>query len=78
MKVVLYARVSSEAQDVSLSISAQLKALREYAERNGHNIVHEFLDEAETGRSITKRPAFREMIALAKSRDFSARPISSS
>ena len=69
MNVVLYARVSSEAQDVSLSISAQLKALREYAERNGHVIVREFVDEAETGRSITKRPAFREMIALANSRE---------
>ncbi len=67
MRVVLYARVSSEAQDVSLSISAQLKALREYAERNGHVIVREFIDEAETGRSISKRPAFREMVSLAKS-----------
>jgi site-specific DNA recombinase len=67
MKVALYARVSSEAQDVSLSISAQLKALREYAERNGHVIVREFVDEAESGRSISKRPAFREMVSLAKS-----------
>jgi len=66
MKTVLYARVSSEAQDVSLSISAQLKALREYAERNGHMIVREFVDEAETGRSITNRPAFREMISFAR------------
>jgi site-specific DNA recombinase len=46
MKVALYARVSSEKQDVDLSISAQLKALREYAERNGHVIVREFVDEA--------------------------------
>ena len=67
MKVVLYARVSSEAQDVSLSIGAQLKALRDYAERNGHVIVREFIDEAESGRSIAKRPAFKEMISLAKS-----------
>jgi DNA invertase Pin-like site-specific DNA recombinase len=67
MRVVLYARVSSEAQDVVLSISAQLKALREYAERNGHIIVREFVDEAESGRSISHRPAFREMVSLAKS-----------
>jgi len=67
MRVALYARVSSEAQDVSLSISAQLKALREYADRSGHVIVREFIDEAETGRSILKRPAFREMVSLAKS-----------
>ncbi len=64
MNVVLYARVSSEAQDVSLSISAQLKALREYAERNGHVIVRQFIDEAESGRSIAKRTAFREMVGM--------------
>ena len=66
MKVVLYARVSSEAQDVTLSIGAQLKALRDYAQRNGHIIVREFIDEAESGRSISKRPAFREMISMVK------------
>ena len=41
MNVVLYARVSSERQDVSLSISAQLRALREHADRNGHRVVRE-------------------------------------
>jgi site-specific DNA recombinase len=65
MRVVLYARVSSEAQDVALSISAQLKALREYAERNGHTIVREFIDEAESGRTAY-RPRFREMISMAR------------
>lgn len=67
MKASLYARVSSEAQDTALSISAQLRALREYAARNGYEIVREFVDEAESGRN-TARPAFREMIALARSK----------
>ncbi len=65
MKVALYARVSSDKQDVDLSISAQLKALREYVARNGHQVVREFVDEAETGRT-TMRPAFREMVSLAR------------
>jgi site-specific DNA recombinase len=65
MKVALYARVSSEKQDVDLSISAQLKALREYAARSGHEIVKEYVDEAESGKT-TARPAFREMIAAAR------------
>jgi site-specific DNA recombinase len=65
MKVAFYVRVSSEAQDTDLSISAQLRALREYAQRNGHEVVREFVDEAESGRTVD-RPAFREMIALAK------------
>jgi site-specific DNA recombinase len=65
MKVALYARVSSEKQDVDLSISAQLKALREYAAKNDHQIVKEFIDEAESGKT-TDRPAFREMISAAR------------
>jgi DNA invertase Pin-like site-specific DNA recombinase len=64
-KVVIYARVSSDRQDVDLSISAQLRALREYANRNNLTIVREFVDEAESGRT-SARPAFREMISLAK------------
>ena len=65
MKVALYARVSSERQDVDLSISAQLKAMREYAAKNNHYVVKEYVDEAESGRT-TQRPAFREMIATAR------------
>ena len=65
MKVALYARVSSEKQDTDLSISAQLRALREYAQKNKYQIAREFIDEAETGRT-TARPAFREMVSLAR------------
>jgi len=64
-KVVIYARVSSDRQDVDLSISAQLRSLREYAARNNLMIVREFVDEAESGRT-SARPAFRDMISLAK------------
>ena len=65
MNVAIYARVSSERQDVDLSISAQLKALREYATRNNYHIVREFVDEAESGRTID-RPGFKQMIATAR------------
>ena len=65
MRVALYARVSSDAQDIDLSISAQLKGLREYAQKNGHVVVAEFVDEAESGRT-TARPKFRQMVSIAK------------
>ena len=39
MKIVVYARVSSDSQDVDLSISAQLRALREYSAKQGHEIL---------------------------------------
>ena len=67
MKVAFYARVSSDKQDVDLSISAQLRSLRDYASRNGHQVVREFVDEAESGRTAA-RPGFREMVALAKTK----------
>jgi len=64
-KVAIYARVSSERQDIDLSISAQLKALRDYAARDGYSVVKEYVDEAESGRSID-RPAFKQMIVAAR------------
>ncbi len=57
----LYARVSSDRQDVDLSVSAQLRALKEYARANGYSVAREYIDEAESGR-IANRPQFREMI----------------
>ena len=62
--VALYARVSSDKQDVDLSVAAQLRALRDYAEKNGHIVVGEFIDEAESGR-IADRPQFKKMLDAA-------------
>ncbi len=56
----LYARVSSDRQDVDLSVAAQLRALRDYAKANGYSVAREYVDEAESGR-IADRPQFRQM-----------------
>ena len=37
--VALYARVSSDRQDVDLSVAAQLRALRDYAEKHDYLCV---------------------------------------
>ena len=63
----LYARVSSDRQDVDLSVAAQMRALRGYADKNGYLVAREYVDEAESGR-ITDRPEFRKML------DEAARP----
>ena len=60
----LYARVSSDRQDVDLSVAAQLRALRDYARKNGYLVAREYVDEAESGR-IADRPEFRKMIDAA-------------
>ena len=55
----LYARVSSDRKDVDLSVSAQLRALNDYAKTNGYSVAREYVDEAESGR-VADRPQFRE------------------
>ena len=57
----LYARVSSDRQDVDLSVAAQLRALRDYAEKNGYLVVREYVDEAESGL-VADRPQFQRML----------------
>ncbi len=57
----LYARVSSDRQDVDLSVAAQLRALRDHADKNGYTVTREYVDEAESGR-VADRPQFRKMI----------------
>ena len=57
----LYATVSSDHQDGDLSVSAQLRALKDYAKANGYSVARVYIDEAESGR-VANRPQFREMI----------------
>ncbi|MCY3558652.1 MAG: recombinase family protein [Chloroflexi bacterium] len=64
----LYARVSSDRQDVDLSVAAQLRALRDYAERNGYVVAREYVDEAESGR-VADRPQFTRMLDEASEPD---------
>ena len=68
MPVALYARVSSDRQDVDLSVAAQLRALRDHAQKNGYIVVREYVDEAESGR-VADRPEFRKMIDAAAKPD---------
>ena len=42
-------------------MSAQLRALKDYARANGYSVAREYSDEAESGR-VADRPQFREMI----------------
>ena len=47
-----------------MSVAAQLRALRDFAAKNGYVIAREYIDEAESGR-IASRPEFRRMIDAA-------------
>ena len=66
-KAVIYARVSSKEQEKEgYSIDAQLKMLREYAVREGFEVVKEYV-EAETARKAGRR-AFNEMLSRVRRR----------
>lgn len=64
-----YIRVSTDMQ-LELSPESQLKAIKEYAQRNDIILSNEFIfkDEGISGRKAEKRLAFMQMIAVAKSK----------
>ncbi|MBQ9658042.1 MAG: recombinase family protein [Clostridia bacterium] len=68
MNLVAYARYSSDNQREE-SITAQLRAIHEWANNNGHTIIKEYIDEALTART-DKRPNFIQMIEDSKVYDW--------
>lgn len=70
MKTALYARVSSDMQvEKDLSISAQLRELREYAKERNWEIFNEYVDEGVSALSAD-RPQFQLMIMDAQQERF--------
>lgn len=63
-----YIRVSSDDQ-LEYSPDSQLKVIRDHASREGYIIPDEYVfhDDGISGKSVSKRPGFRLMIATAKS-----------
>jgi len=68
MNAVIYARYSSDNQREE-SIDAQVRAIREYAERNQMNIVKIYADEAKTA-TTDQRPEFLAMMDDAEAGHF--------
>ena len=54
MRVALYARVSSEAQEARGTIGSQVEALRARAAEDQHEIVKEFLDNGHSGARLDR------------------------
>ena len=68
MKVVIYARYSSDKQ-TEQSIEGQLRVCHEYAEKNEYMVIGEYIDRALTG-TTDKRPEFLRMIEDSKKKTF--------
>ena len=63
-----YIRVSTDDQ-IEYSPDSQIRAIHNYAEKNGYYLPEQyiFMDEGISGRTVGKREGFKQMIALAKS-----------
>lgn len=65
MQIAIYARVSTGRQaENELSIPDQLRQMRQWAGRNGHVIVKEYIEPGATATD-DKRPVFQDMMADA-------------
>src|SRR3546814_6068693 len=67
-RIAIYARYSSELQKES-SIEDQLRVCREYAEKQGWEIVQTYADKEESGSSLL-RPGIQSLFEDAQSGNF--------
>ena len=70
MNTVIYARYSSHSQ-TEQSIEGQLQTCYEYAKNNGHIVIGEYIDRAQSG-TTDSRAAFQHMIADSDKHTFEA------
>jgi DNA invertase Pin-like site-specific DNA recombinase len=68
MRIAIYARVSTD--DKGQDPENQLRELREWCSRSGHEIVHEYVEHVSGRKGADKRPAFAAMFDDASRRKF--------
>ena len=66
MKTVIYGRVST--RDKGQDVENQLVQLREFCQRSGWTLAHEYVDHASA--KTGKRPQFQAMLAAAARKEF--------
>jgi DNA invertase Pin-like site-specific DNA recombinase len=68
MRVAIYARVSTD--DKGQDPENQLRQLRDWCASAGHQIAHEYIDQASGAKGAEKRPEFAALLADAHKRQF--------
>lgn len=66
IKIAAYCRVSTEKESQLDSLENQKIFFREYAEKNGYELVNIYADEGVSGRQMKKRTAFLRMLEDAE------------
>ena len=73
MKVAIYIRVSTTRQaEEGYSLDAQQKTLLSYCKDHQYSVYKVYADEGISGKDITHRPAFKQMITDAQKHLFDA------
>jgi DNA invertase Pin-like site-specific DNA recombinase len=65
MKLVGYARVSTDGQKDNTSLPDQIRRITAYCEAFGHDLIQVF-EEVGSGKDTTHRPKFREAMEMVK------------
>jgi DNA invertase Pin-like site-specific DNA recombinase len=66
-----YLRMSSDPQE--LSIGQQEKAIKDYAEQNGYNVIRWYKDEGKSGsKDVEKRQGLQQLLLDSSKQDFRA------
>ena len=65
MRAAIYIRVSTREQAHNLSLPTQLRACREYCERNDIEVADVFEDAGESAKT-TDRPEFQRLLAYCR------------
>ena len=68
ISAVAYARYSSDKQQES-SITVQLAAIRKFCNTHRIELIHEYVDEAQTGTNANRKE-FQEMVSAAPKKQF--------
>ena len=72
LRCAMYARVSSDKQDVENSMDRQREACENWAARNGHEFLgepHIYKDEAKSGASMLARSGFQDLLDVLRKSD---------
>lgn len=72
VRYAAYIRWSAKEQAEGYTKDAQLRAIREYIERNNGELIDVYVDEGKTGTRVKGRTAFAKMINDAENRAFDA------
>ena len=72
MKIAAYCRVSTNKDEQLDSLHHQKEFFIEYAQRNGHELIHLYADEGISGTSLKKRDEFNRLMRDARHGFFQA------